>query len=534
MSHVKPASRGAGIEVPEHTGRPTDARSAWPDRHGLAKNKRPPRVGQRQGVTGAEAEANEGVGGLHTSEEAGKWLAPKAGGAKAARVERELQEGNMSATAMAGTLSPKLLEVMERAKRDPQKRFLSLAHLIDEEALKRAYQRIRKDAAVGVDGITKEQYGQELERHLTDLHGRMKSGRYRHQPLLRVHIPKGKGRTRPIGISTTEDKVVQGAVREVLEAVYEPVFYEGSYGFRPGRSAHDALRTLDRALMRGEAKWILEADIESFFDSIDRKKLMEMLQERVADSSLLRLVGKCLHVGILDGGEFSRPDEGTAQGSSLSPLLGNVYLHHVLDRWFEHDVLPRLRGKAHLVRYADDFVIGFERQDDAARVMGVLGQRFERYGLRLHPDKTRLLPFERPDWGSPGGKGPATFDLLGFTVFWTRSRAGAWRPGFKTRTGRLRRAIEAVADWCRSHRHESVKEQHAALARRIEGHFNYFGVNGNMRSLYLLVHQAERAWKKWLGRRGQRKPLCWKRFEDVLRQLPLPAPRIRVRLWASP
>ena len=485
-------------------------------------------------MTEAEAEGDEGVGGLHRSEEAGKRMAPETGGAKAARAERELQEGNMTATAMAGTMSPKLLEVMERAKRDPQKRFLSLAHLIDEEALKRAYQRIRRDAAVGVDGITKEQYGQQLERRVAELHGKMKEGRYRHQPLLRVHIPKDKGRTRPIGISTTEDKVVQGAVREVLEAVYEPVFYEGSYGFRPGRSAHDALRALDRVLMRGEANWILEADIESFFDSIDRKKLMEMLQERVADSSLLRLIGKCLHVGILDGDEYSEPDEGTAQGSSLSPLLGNVYLHHVLDRWFEHDVLPRLQGKAHLVRYADDFVIGFEREDDAVRVMGVLGRRFERFGLRLHPEKTRLLPFERPRKGSSGGKGPATFDLLGFTVFWQRSRTGSWRPAFKTRTARLRRAITAVADWCRRHRHLPVEEQHAALARRINGHFNYFGINGNARSLHRLRHQAERAWYKWLSRRGQRNPITWARFGDVLRHLPLPAPRVRVQLWATP
>jgi group II intron reverse transcriptase/maturase len=440
----------------------------------------------------------------------------------------------MTATAMAESMSPKLLEVRERAKRNPQRRFLSLAHLIDEGALKRAYQRIRKDAAVGVDDVTKEQYGQELESNVANLHGRMKTGRYRHQPLRRVHVPKDKGRTRPIGISCVEDKVVQGAVREVLEAVYEPIFYEGSYGFRPGRSAHQALRTLDRALMRGEANWILEADIQSYFDSIDRKMLMEMLKERVADTSLLRLVGRCLHVGVLDGDEYSEPDEGTAQGSSLSPLLGNVYLHHVLDQWFERDVLPRMKGKALLIRFADDFAIGFEREDDAKRVMGVLGRRFERYGLRLHPEKTRLLPFRRPRKGDLTGKGPATFDLLGFTVYWRRSQTGSWVPGFKTRTARLRKAVMAIADWCRRHRHLPVKEQHAALARRIEGHFNYFGVNGNARSLRRLVCQVERAWHKWLRRRGQRRPLSWTRFRDVLRRLPLPTPRIRVQLWMTP
>jgi group II intron reverse transcriptase/maturase len=255
----------------------------------------------------------------------------------------------MAATKMAGDMSPRLLEVRERAK-DPQKRFHSLAHLLDGEALQRAYRRIRKDAAVGVDGVTKAQYGLELENNVANLHDRMKTMRYRHQPLRRVHIPKGQGKTRPIGISSVEDKVVQGAIRELLEAVYEPIFYEGSYGFRPGRSAHDALRSLNRELSRGNVNWVLEADTESFFDSIDRTMLTEMLRERIADTSLLRLVGKCLHVGTLDGEEYSEPDEGTAQGSSLSPLLGNVYLHHVLDQWFERDVLPRLQGKAHLIR----------------------------------------------------------------------------------------------------------------------------------------------------------------------------------------
>jgi group II intron reverse transcriptase/maturase len=440
----------------------------------------------------------------------------------------------MTAASMAENVSPKLLEVMGRAKRNPQMRFFSLAHLIDEDALRRAYERIRKDAAVGVDGVTKEQYGEELENNVANLHDRMKTMRYRHQPLRRVYIPKEKGKTRPIGISSVEDKIVQGAVREVLEAVYEPVFDDRSYGFRPGRSAHDAMRTLNQVLDAGEVSWILEADIESFFDSIDRKMLMEMLQERVVDSSMLRLIGKCLHVGILDGEEYTEPHEGTAQGSSLSPLLGNVYLHHVLDQWVERDVLPRMKGKAHLIRYCDDFVIGFEREDDAKRVMGVLGPRFERYGLRLHPDKTRLLPFGRPDPGHPWGKGPATFDLLGFTVYWRRTQSGRWRPALKTRRARLRRAITAVADWCRSHRHEPVKEQRAALARRLVGHFNYFGVNGNLRSLSVVVRQVERAWRKWLGRRGQRQPLSWRRFKDMLRLNPLPRPTIRVPLWIPP
>jgi RNA-directed DNA polymerase len=438
----------------------------------------------------------------------------------------------MPATTMAENLSPKLLKVMQRAKRDPQGPLRSLAHLIDEQALRRAYGRLRNGAAAGVDGLTKEQYGQRLDAHLRDLHGRLRSMRWRHQPIRRVHIPKAKGKTRPIGISTTEDKVVQGALCELLEIAYEPVFLDCSYGFRPARRAHDALGALDRALFRGEVSWIVEADNESFFDSIDRKMLMEMLRERIDDRSLLRLVGKCLHVGILDGEEYSEPDEGTVQGSVLSPMLGNVYLHHVLDQWFERDVRPRLRGKALLVRYADDLVIGFELREDAERVMAVLPRRFERYGLRLHPDKTRLLFFGRPP-DDHRGKGPATFDLLGFTLYWRRTRAGRWVPALKTRKASLRRAMSNLAEWCRSHRHLPVKEQHAALCRRISGHGNYFAVNGNLHSVRRLDWFVRRVWRKWLSRRGAQKPLSWSRFLDILRVYPLPIVRVRVHLWTT-
>jgi group II intron reverse transcriptase/maturase len=430
-------------------------------------------------------------------------------------------------------MSPGLLKVAERAKRDPEGTTFAVAHLLDEHALGRAYGRVRKDAAVGVDGITKEQYGRDLERNLRDLRERMRTMRYRHQPIRRVHIPKGKGKTRPIGISTIEDKVVQGALREVLEVLYEPVFSDGSYGFRPGRRAHDALRALNRALNGGQVSVIVEADIQSFFDSIVRTMLMEMLRERVADGSFLRLVGKCLNVGVLDGEEFSEPETGTAQGSVLSPILGNVYLHHVLDHWFERDVLPRLRGRAHLIRYADDFVIGFEREDDAKRVMEVLPRRFERFGLTLHPDKTRVVPFQRPPDDQEGGKGPGSFDFLGFTHFWRRSRRGRWVPGATTCTARLRRAITAVADFCRRQRHKSIKEQHAKLKVRLVGHYNYYGINGNSRSLERLLHEATRAWHKWLNRRSQRARLSWERFKaGIWRVFPLPRPRIAVQLWA--
>src|SRR5262245_38553790 len=241
----------------------------------------------------------------------------------------------MSDAQTSTNLSPKLMKVAERAKRDREARLLALAYLMDEELLKEAFGRISKDAAVGVDGVTKEQYGECLDDNIRALHTRMKEGRYRHQAIRRVHIPKAPGKTRPIGISTVEDKVVQNAVTTVLEAIYEQDFLDCSYGFRPRRSAHDALRSLDAAGERGEVNWVLEADIESFFDSLDRKRLMEMLRQRIADESFMRLVGKCLHVGVLDGEEYEEPEVGTVQGSTLSPMLGNINLHHVLDQWFE-------------------------------------------------------------------------------------------------------------------------------------------------------------------------------------------------------
>lgn len=438
----------------------------------------------------------------------------------------------MTDASISESMSPGLLKVMERARREPGARFHTLAHLIDVPALERSYRRQRKNAAVGVDGVTKQQYGEALEANLCDLHERMRTMRYRHRPLKRVYIPKGPKQTRAIGVSVFEDKIVQDALREVLETVYEQDFLDCSHGFRPNRKAHDALRALDRAVHQGEVNWVLEADIVSFFDSLVRNKLEEMLQRRIADGSLLRLIGKCLHVGVLEGEEYHEPEEGTTQGSVLSPLLGNIYLHHVLDGWFEREVKPQLQGAATLIRYADDFVICMERREDAQQVMAQLSERFEQYGLTLHPQKTRLVQFGRPS-AEHRGKGPDTFDFLGFTFYWGRGRRGTWTLRCKTRHVRLRRAIQAVAAWCRRYRHRPLKEQHAALKRKLVGHFNYFGVNGNLRSLQRLVHQSERLWFKWLRRRGQHRPLTWARFGPMLERYPLPKPRITVRIWAS-
>ena len=443
----------------------------------------------------------------------------------------ELQEGNMDAAQTGRTMSTGLEKVAERAKRDPDLRFNSLAHLIDGTALTRSFSRLRKDAAVGVDKMTKEAYGQNLEENIEELLKRLKAGSYRHQPILRVQIEKAPGKTRPIGISTVGDKIVQGAIREVLEAIYEQDFLPCSHGFRPGRSAHDALRDIDK-MGPERVEWVLEADITAFFDSIDRKKLMEILQLRVIDGALLRLIGKCLHVGVLDGEDLTVPDEGTVQGSGLSPLLGNIYLHHILDLWLTREVFPGLDGTARLVRYADDFVIGFQRREDAERVMDALQRRMADFGLKLHPEKTRLLPFKRPNDGGRG-KGPATFDFLGFTIYWLKGGNGEWRLGMKTREARLQRAIKVIGEFCRDHRHQTLREQYDKLRSRITGHFNYFGVNGNTRSLQLLRHKAKGLWLKWLNRRSHKPSYTWERFNDLLKFFPLPLARIRVQIWGA-
>jgi group II intron reverse transcriptase/maturase len=438
----------------------------------------------------------------------------------------------MDQTQNWGTVSPELMQVAERARQEPSAVFNSLAHYLMPELLASCYCRQRAAAAVGVDGVSKESYGYSLEKNLQNLHERLRGKQYRHQPIKRVNIKKEGGGMRPLGISAFEDKLVQDALREVLSAVYEQDFLNCSYGFRPGRRAHDAIRALNEAANRGKANWVIEADIRSFFDSVPHERLMELLRIRIRDGSLERLVGKCLKVGILEGEELSTSDQGTPQGSVLSPLLANIYLHYVLDVWFEDDVKPLLKGRAELVRYADDFVICFEREDDARRVYDVLPKRMENYGLSLHPDKTRLIPFERPPHEQKGGKGPGSFDFLGFTMYWKRMRTGKWCLSFQTRSSRLGRAIQRIGEYCRLNRHLPVKEQHAGLSRRLRGHFNYFGVNGNGEALEKVFWYAKHLWVKWLRRRSQRsRP--WEHFDKMFKRFPLPAPRISVRIWGK-
>jgi len=325
-------------------------------------------------------------------------------------------------------ISTKLQQIAELAKRRPGEALTTLSHHMDMEFMKEAYRRTRKDGAVGIDGQTAQDYAKDLEKNLRSLLERAKSGRYRAPAVKRVRIPKGKGKeTRPIGIPTFEDKILQRAANMILEAIYEQEFAEGSYGFRPGRSAHQALEALREGLMNMGGGWVLEIDIRKFFDTLDKKELLKFLRRRVRDGVILRLIAKWLNAGVMEEGELSFPEAGTPQGGVISPILANIYLHEVLDRWFEKEVLPRMKGKAFLIRYADDATLVFEQEYDARRVLEVLPKRFGRFKLTLHPEKTRLVDFRRPPRGGPGqpggkGKPPRGFDLLGFTHYWGLSR----------------------------------------------------------------------------------------------------------------
>lgn len=438
-----------------------------------------------------------------------------------------LLEGKMPGTSRPTSVSTKLQRIAELARQAPQMVFTTLAHHIDVDFLREAYRRTRKDGAVGIDHRSSAQYATALEDNLRSLLDRFHSGQYYAPPVRRVHIPKEDGRTRPIGVPTFEDKILQRAATMILEAVYEQDFLDCSYGFRPRRSAHDALDTLWYRLMDMGGGWVLEVDIQNFFDTLDHRRLREILDQRVRDGVLRRAIDKWLKAGVLEAGEVTHPTEGTPQGGVISPLLANVYLHEVLDKWFEGEVRPRLEGAASLIRYADDFVLVFARERDARRVLDVLPKRFGKYGLTLHPAKTRLIEFRKPPRGvkPPRGDRPGTFDLLGFTHHWGMLRRGTWTVMRRTSRTRLTRAIRAIAVWCRQSRHLPIDEQSAKLGRKMRGHFNYYGIQGNSRALAGFSHAVRRVWRKWLSRRNN-KGVTWDRFADVCVRFPLPAPRI--------
>jgi len=416
--------------------------------------------------------------------------------------------------------------IAKAAEKHSGESLVSVAHHIDVQWMYCAYEWTRRDGAAGVDGITAAEYEVGLQGKLENLVELLKSGKYRAPPVKRVYIPKAGSSTekRPIGIPTYEDKILQRAIVMALEPILEKEFYDFSYGFRPGKSAHHALERLWKDSMGMNGGYVIDMDISKYFDTIDHRLLREMLRRRVSDGVITRVIGKWLNAGVMDGNQRLYPEKGTPQGGVISPLLSNLFLHEVLDDWFVKVVKPRMRGKASMVRYADDAVIICELKEDAERIYKVLGLRFEKYGLKIHPEKTRLLDFKKPHDGQ--GKGNSSFTFLGFTHYWTKSRKGRWMVGRKTASKRLQRAIAAISAWCRTNRHKPIQEQWEKLNAKMKGHYAYYGISLNARSISGFYIQTINVWRKWLNCRGWKGRLNWKDFTEFLKAWPLPKPRI--------
>ena len=431
----------------------------------------------------------------------------------------------------ADDVSTRLCRIAEIAKKLPDECLVSLAHHIDVQWLQEAFERTRKGGGRGIDGQTADDYREHLQENLESLKERAKSGTYHAPPVRRVHIPKpGSKETRPIGVPTFEDKVFQRAVVMVLEPIYEQCFHDFSYGFRPGKSQHQALLQLREGLMGNKGGWVIDLDIRKFFDTLDHGKLREILAKRIGDGVIRKLIDKWLKAGVMEDGEVTYNDEGTPQGGVISPLLSNIFLHEVLDEWFANDVRPRMQGKSFIVRFADDAVLGFEDKRDAERVMAVLPKRFAKYGLTVHPEKTKLIDMSKPDIKGPEGRThddeKGSFTFLGFRHHWGQSRNGYWVIRQKTDKSRLARAIMKVTEWIRKNRHLPLKEQQQKLKQKMMGHYGYYGISGNFRSLARYHFTIQKMWCKWLGRRSRLKTFTWNKFNEILERFPLPRPRI--------
>ena len=414
--------------------------------------------------------------------------------------------GNDSATGRHAAEKRPLTSVKTRqehiahiAKKYRDSPLTTLSHHMDILWMREAFSRLNKDSAPGVDGVGVETFAKDLEANLADLLEQAKSGRYIPPPVKRAHIPKNEKETRAIGMPTVGSKVLERAVTMLLEPVYENDFLDCSYGYRPGRSPHQALGTLRERLMEMEGGWVLEVDIRKYFDTIPHSQLKEILRHRVKDTVILRLIAKWLRAGIIEEGELTVNREGTPQGGVVSPLLSNIYLNEVLDVWFEEVIKPRLKGPAHLIRFADDAVMVFKRLDDAKRVLGVLPKRFGKYGLNIHPEKTRLVDFRHP-WDSR--KKPETFDFLGFIHYWGKTRKGGYSVKVKTASKKQRFRLQEVGEWCKKNRHKSLEWQHEKLCKKLQGHYAYYGIQGNHASIAAYCNRVIHLWRYWLHPHG--------------------------------
>lgn len=436
-------------------------------------------------------------------------------------------EGTMEGTLRSLPISTRLQKIADMAASDPEMVFTTLAHLMDVEFLKESFHQVRVGGAVGVDKVSWMQYASNLDENLKLLYERLRNGTYRAQAVRRSWIDKDDGKKRPLGILVIDDKVVQRAAKTLLEAIYEQDFYEFSHGFRPEHSPHLALKQLRDYCIRYNVSTILDADVTGFFDNINRRLLMEIIKKRVNDGGLLRLIGKWLNVGVLDGDDLFYPETGTPQGGVISPILANIFLHYVLDEWYVKQIEPLLKGRSFLLRFADDFVFGFEYESDARRVMKVLGKRFAKYGLTIHPEKTALIDFRNPSQRKEQSEiKKDTFDFLGFTHYWGKSRRGYYVIKRKTIGKRLRQRMKRIWNWCKENLHVKITEQVKILRAKLLGHYQYYGIRGNYKMLEVYYEYLLYAWRRWLGRRTRNGYINHEKFDRILETFKLPKPRI--------
>jgi len=437
-------------------------------------------------------------------------------------------------TEMENLTPTKLALISERARKEPRCQFTSLAHLLNEGFLKECYYRLGRDRASGIDGVTWREYGENLDENLKGLVTRMKAKRYKPLPARRVYIPKGEHSKRPLGLPALEDKIVQKGIARILEAIYEADFLDCSYGFRPGRDCHQAINAVDKAIMQKPVNNVIEVDIKGFFDNVSHTWMMEFLKVRIKDPSFLLLIRRFLKAGYIDAGMVVATEKGTPQGGNLSPMLSNIFLHYVLDLWFEKRLKPRLRGECRLVRYADDFICLVRYADDARYMEQALRARFARFDLELHPEKTRVISFGRYERenAQQQKRRPNTFDFLGFTHYCGKSRRGRFIVGRKTSRKKLRKKCRELKDWLKTVRNRlNVKEWWPVLCAKLTGHYRYYGVSGNSRSIRCYYLAAVRCVLKSLNRRSQRRSYTWTGYWKYLKRYPLPRPRIMYNLY---
>jgi len=433
-----------------------------------------------------------------------------------------------------GDTFAKLSLIVKRARKEPGCQFISLAHLLNEGFLKACYKKLGRDRASGIDDVTWEEYGRKLDENLNGLVTRLKAKRYKPQPAKRVYIPKNEHERRPLGLPVLEDKIVQKAIVGILEAIYEADFLDCSYGFRPGRSCHKALETVGHVIMTKPVNHVVEADIKGCFDKIPHDWLMKALEIRIKDPSMLLIIRRFLKAGYMENGMLVATEEGTPQGGNLSPMLCNVFLHYVLDVWFEKKVKPELEGYAGLVRYADDFICMAQTATEARQIELMLKERFARYGMELNSEKTSAISFGRYEEQNAKrqNRRANTFDFLGFTHYCGKSRKGKFMVHRKTSSAKFRKKSKEINAWLRAIRNAMpTKEWWLILAAKLRGHYQYYGISGNIRALQRYYAVVLRLTRKWLNRRSQRGKLWWKQFAEYVKRYPLPQPAIKHNLF---